>query len=1226
MAWTAAAGCWLQTRGPLRARWRLLRSPALGLAAFLFAAMFAGDGHADPIKGNATLSAANGFARLVLKLDDDVDTEVTVAGTILVIHFKKPVDIPVDQLSDAVPDYVGSARIDPDGSAIRLALARKVTVNTMTAGERVFVDLLPDGWKGAPPGLPMEVVRELAERARAAERALREQRAVDQSRKRPPIRVRASVQPTFVRLVFELPSGASVSSALNEQKLSLLFNQPLNFDLADAREAAPANVASIGQKIENDKAVVDIRLIGDVDVHSFREEKNFVVDIGAQQSDQSALPPLQGVARAISAAAAAGKDAVKPATDASVSTPPSPRKVEDIPPPTSQSIAAEAGIVIKPGAAAAPAPPKPAAVPAQLAPPVKTDVKAPHGTAPVLAPAPKAAAASPTPSGPTGGNAATVSARRSSDGLRLTFGFNAPTPVAVFRRADAAWLVFDSDAAIDLAPIRREAGALIADIDRRPLTTGQAIRIHLNRPQLASLSSGDPSAAGSNPPGETWTVTFSDAVQNPSQPLDTQRNVVDPTHASVTIPLRGPGRLHRIVDPDAGDALMVVTALPPARGFIKHQDFVEFSLLESTQGVVIQPHSDDVAVDVGPDKVTLSRPGGLTLSPASVAPERAASAVRPIFDVEEWERNQKADFFPRQSELIRAAAESVGDKAHTAARLDLARFYMAHGLFHEAKGVLDLALSEQTLGQESPVLLIVHSVASSLTGYTAAALRDLANPAIGTGYDSQLWKAVAEARQHKWAEAREKFKTAQFAITALPIDLQRIIDRDAMRASLEVKDFSGAAMRSSDLDAIGVPADMKPSVTMMRGWLAESLGQERDALADYAAAVASPDRQAAAEGRVRQIALLQKRGEIKDDDALRDLETLAVMWRGDGIEVRTLQMLMALYTKTGRYADALAVARAATKLQPNSAVSRKIQDDASALFSQLYLGPRGDALPPIDALAMFYDYRDLTPIGSRGDEMIRRLADRLVSVDLLDQASELLQYQIDHRLEGAARAQVAARLATVYLMNRKPDRAIAALRSTRIADLAGELRQQRLLLEARAQSDIGRHDLALDIISNLTGREAIRLRSDIYWASRRWREASEQIELYYGDRWRDFKPLSSAEKSDIIRAVIGYALAEDALGLARFREKYAPLMSGTADKLAFDTASKPAAGNNAEFAQIAKMAAQVDTLEGFLREMKQRFPDMNARASQPADAETADPAPTGSLPQIAGTKQVEAAR
>jgi hypothetical protein len=268
----------------------------------------------------------------------------------------------------------------------------------------------------------------------------------------------------------------------------------------------------------------------------------------------------------------------------------------------------------------------------------------------------------------------------------------------------------------------------------------------------------------------------------------------------------------------------------------------------------------------------------------------------------------------------------------------------------------------------------------------------------------------------------------------------------------------------------------------------------------------------------------------------------------------------------------------------------------------------------------------LTPIGRRGDEMIRRLADRLVAVDLLDQAADLLQYQVDKRLEGAARAQVAARLAMVYLTNRKPDRAISALRITRIADLSGELRQQRLLLEARAQSDVGRHDVALDIISNIVGREAIRLRSDIYWASRRWRESSEQIELYYADRWRDFKPLNPVEKSDVIRAVVGYALAEDALGLARFREKYAPLMSGEADRAAFETASSPAASNSAEFALIAKMAASVDTLDGFLREMKMRFPDATARAPLPPETVKGEPVHTGSLPAIIGLKRVEAKR
>jgi hypothetical protein len=447
-----------------------------------------------------------------------------------------------------------------------------------------------------------------------------------------------------------------------------------------------------------------------------------------------------------------------------------------------------------------------------------------------------------------------------------------------------------------------------------------------------------------------------------------------------------------------------------------------------------------------------------------------------------------------------------------------------------------------------------------------------------------------------------------------------------MHASLEVKDYPGAAKRASELDVIGIAPEQAAAVGVLRGRLAEGLGHDKDALDEYKRAAASSDRPAATEARLLQVALKQRRDEISQEDALRELETLAITWRGDTLEVQALEMLARIYADSGRFADSFGAVRTANLLAPNLEISRQGQDAASALFAQLFLGPKGDDLPPIDALGMFYEYRELTPIGRRGDEMIRRLADRLVAVDLLDQAAELLQYQVDKRLEGAARAQVAARLAMVYLTNRKPERAIGALRSTRIADLSGELRQQRLLLEARAQSDVGRHDLALDIVSNVTGKEAIRLRSDIYWASRKWRESAEQIELYYADRWRDFKPLSSAEKSDIIRAVIGYALAEDTIGLTRFREKYLPLMSGDADRTAFEIASKPVGSSSADFAAIAKMAASVDTLEGFLREMKTRYPDATARAIMPPAMTKADPVSTGSLPAIVGTRQVRAAK
>ena len=1194
----------------------------------------------------------------MLKLAEDVESDVSTAGSIIIIHFKRPVDIPVDKLSDAVPDYVGSARRDPDGTAIRLSLSRRATVNTMTAGERIFVDFLPDSWTGPPPALPAAVVRELAERARAAERALRAQMAVNAAKKRPPVRVRASVQPTFVRFVFEMPDGVNVSSVLNDQKLTLQFNSVLNFDLADAKVAAPPNIASINQRADVNSSAVDIVLIGEVDVHSFREEKNYVIDVAFQQAEKPALAEPQAAAKP--AVPAKPGPASRISRDKALKESPPPQQPAEIPPVTSETIAEQARIEIKPGQAT-----EAPAVAEAATPAVEKATPANDNAAPA---AEKMAAAAEKTSPPRGSResgaacrtgpgcrqrkrrrpwrpsrlhlprsrrssrrrrhpvrrrkaaprtrTATVEARRDSDGLRVTFSFATPTPAALFRRADTVWLVFDHAKPIDIEPIRAKGGAIIGDVSLLPLEKGQAIRIRLNRPQIPSLES----EGRAN--GAEWTLTFADRGQTSPLPLMVLRNITDPALANVTVPLANPGAMHRLVDPDAGDTLLVVTAPPPTRGLIKRQDFVELSLLESVHGVVAHPNSDDISAEVGADKVMLGRPGGLTLSSADVAAERATAAVRPLFDANEWRKNREEKFLPKLDALIKAAA-AAGPEQKAQARLELANFYMSRGMYQEARGVTNLILSETNQGNEDAAVLMVHAVASILIGHPERALKDLASPAIGNGYDSQLWKGFALARQEKWADAREKFKNAEFSIAALPLELQRIVTADAMRASLEVKDYAGASRRRSELEVIGIPAEMKPEIAVLRGRLAEALGHDKDALDAYRYAAQSSDRQASAEARLLEALLRHRRGELGQAELLRELETLSVIWRGDAIELRALNKMAQIYAESARYADSLAAAKTATKLQPNSELSRQGQDAASALFADLYLGAKGDDMKPVDALAMFYEFRELTPIGRRGDEMIRRLADRLATVDLLDQAAELLQYQVDKRLEGAARAQVAARLAMVYLTNRKPDRAIAALRLTRIADLSGELRQQRLLLEARAQSDIGRHDLALDIISNITGREAIRLRSDIYWASRQWREASEQIELYYAERWRDFRPLNAAEKSDVIRAVVGYALAGDAIGLDRFREKYAPLMIGEADRAAFETASKPAASNSTEFALIAKMAASVDTLDGFIREMKIRFPDATARAPLSPETSGAEPVHTGALPTLSGIRRIE---
>jgi hypothetical protein len=179
------------------------------------------------------------------------------------------------------------------------------------------------------------------------------------------------------------------------------------------------------------------------------------------------------------------------------------------------------------------------------------------------------------------------------------------------------------------------------------------------------------------------------------------------------------------------------------------------------------------------------------------------------------------------------------------------------------------------------------------------------------------------------------------------------------------------------------------------------------------------------------------------------------------------------------------------------------------------------------------------------------------------------------------------------------------------------LRNQRLLLEARALSDLGRHDVALEVVADIAGPETVRLRGDILWAARRWSEAAEQIELLYGDRWQEFAPLTAEERRDILRAGVGYVLGEDSIGIMRLREKYSGKFEDGADRRAFDVITAPVDRSGAGFLEIARGIAATDTLGVFLRDLRTRHPEAAAapppQPSVPPAGRTSDPAPTGTV-------------
>ena len=149
--------------------------------------------------------------------------------------------------------------------------------------------------------------------------------------------------------------------------------------------------------------------------------------------------------------------------------------------------------------------------------------------------------------------------RRQGDNIRVLFPFGQPTPAAVFQRAQTLWLVFDSAAKLDVAVLANEPSRTVRSAAVTRSGEAQVVRLQLERPRLASVAAE----------GAAWALTIGDQVQEPTKPLMIGRNIVGPSRTSITIPFDEPRAVHRLDDPEIGDTLLVVTALGPARGFVK---------------------------------------------------------------------------------------------------------------------------------------------------------------------------------------------------------------------------------------------------------------------------------------------------------------------------------------------------------------------------------------------------------------------------------------------------------------------------------------------------------------------------------------------------------------------------------------------------------------------------------------------------------------------------------
>ena len=217
---------------------------------------------------------------------------------------------------------------------------------------------------------------------------------------------------------------------------------------------------------------------------------------------------------------------------------------------------------------------------------------------------------------------------------------------------------------------------------------------------------------------------------------------------------------------------------------------------------------------------------------AAAAGGAARRAVGGLFtlDPQAWGFDREADFRDRQMHLV-AAAAAAEEAQRMPAQLELARFYLARDLIAEAKGVLDVAALDERARAGRHRAGAARGRQHHARARRRCAEGSVAAPPPPSATISPLWRALAQARQGKWAEAREGFRSLETATATLPLELQRFAFQEAVRAAVEVRDFGARREPARRIrDARRPRANATPISPCSRAASMEGLGRLAEAL------------------------------------------------------------------------------------------------------------------------------------------------------------------------------------------------------------------------------------------------------------------------------------------------------------------------------------------------------------------------------------------------------------
>lgn len=433
--------------------------------------------------------------------------------------------------------------------------------------------------------------------------------------------------------------------------------------------------------------------------------------------------------------------------------------------------------------------------------------------------------------------------------------------------------------------------------------------------------------------------------------------------------------------------------------------------------------------------------------------------------------------WPRMTEEAAWRANLVGGvAARQSSRWAYARSLIGRRRGGDSLGVIEVMATDDPDLSIVPAWRRARGAALTLLRRPDDAVAALADERLVVDPEACLWRMRALAEAGRGAAALSQLRCAMPALHA-----RSAADRYPFLIAAGSAAVAAGRYRPA-LSWLGALPGDDVAANLLRGVATTSLGdlQGGRLLLDRVVLRGSPEQRAAArlaliEGSVAAHA-------IAPAAASRQLDALRFAWRGGEIERRALWLSMRLADRVGDAPAALAAGGVLFRYYQNGTETGKL-----AAMLQFHLGKAlapGSTVSLAQGAGLFWAYRELMPSGVEGDRLVEILASRLQAVGLYGRAADLLQYRLTARAEDIEQGPLSIRVASLFILAGKPDKAIEALRRTDAVADPPTMRADRRRIEAVALDLLGKPAEALATIQDVAGSEA--LRAEFRWRAHDW--------------------------------------------------------------------------------------------------------------------------------------------